>query len=267
MKKVKVSVIMGIYNCRSKEILAKSINSILNQTYRDFELIICDDGSSNECFEWAREICKDDNRVIFVKNDENMGLSHALNKCLKEANGEYIARMDDDDCAHLDRFEKQVEFLDSHPEIGLVSSSVNLFDDERGIWGKIRYPEYIKAKDFLYTSPVIHPAVMARKSAYDAVQGYNESKKVLRSEDYYCFMQIYAKGIKIYNFQEPLLDYREDKNSGKRRKYKYRFNEMYVRYHGFKELKILNLKNYAFVIKPLIAGLIPQGILRRLKKK
>lgn len=263
----KVSVIMGIYNTKSKEMLEKSLTSILNQTYTDFELIICDDGSTNECFEWAKEICSNDNRVKFIKNGENKGLAYTLNHCLKEAEGEYIARMDDDDESHLDRFEKQVKFLDENPDIGLISSVANLFDNDKGIWGNLKCSEYVTKKDFLYTSPIIHPAVMARKEAYDAVGGYNDSPKVLRNEDYYCFMQMFAKGIKMYNFQEALLDYRQDKDSDQKKKYRYRFNEMYVRYHGFKELKMLNLKNYLYVIKPLIVGLIPNKILRNLKGK
>lgn len=78
----KVSVIMGIYNLTDKDILNKSINSILNQTFTDFEFIICDDGSENNALEIVKEICKDDKRVKFLQNDKNMGLAFVLNKCL-----------------------------------------------------------------------------------------------------------------------------------------------------------------------------------------
>lgn len=266
MNKVKISVIMGIYNSRSKDILKQALNSILNQTYRGFELIICDDGSTNDCIKWAKDICKDDKRVKFIENKQNKGLAYTLNYCLEEAKGEYIARMDDDDESHLDRFEKQMNFLDNNPEISLVGSNANLFDFN-GEWGVLKYPEYIEKRDFLYNSPIVHSSIMARREAFDLVNGYRDLKKTLRVEDYDLFMRMFAKGIKMYNFNEPLIEYREDKESIKKRKFKYRFNEMYVRYHGFKELKILNLKNYIYVIKPLIAGLIPNKILRRLKKK
>lgn len=258
----KVSVIMGIYHTPSKEMLEKSINSILNQSYTNFELIICDDGSTNDCVSWAKEICKNDNRVIFLKNEKNSGLAYTLNHCLQEATGEYIARMDDDDMSHLDRFEKQVDFLDNHPEIGLVGSNMNLFDEARGIWGKRNYPEYVKKENFLYRVAVPHPTIMARKSAYDKVNGYRDIKKTLRVEDYDCFMRMFSMGIKMYNFQDSLFDYREDIRGIKKKKYKYRFNEMWVRRQGFDSLKINKIKSLPYVIKPLIAGMIPQKLIK-----
>jgi len=261
MEKGKISVIMGIYNSRSKEVLKKAIESILNQTYSNFEFIICNDGSTNECEKWAKEICKNDERVRFIQNEANRGLAYTLNHCLEEANGEFIARMDDDDFSHLDRFEKQVKFLENNPEIELTGSTMNLFD-ENGIWGKRTYNEYVKKEDFLYRVAVPHPTILARKEAFDKVMGYRDLPKTLRVEDYDCFMRMFARGVKMYNFQEPLFDYREDTVGAKKKKYKYRFNEMWVRYNGFKELGILNTKNIIYVIKPLIAGLIPQKIIK-----
>ena len=263
----KISVIMGMYNTPSKEMLSTSLKSILNQTFKDFELIICDDGSSNDCIKWAKEICVGDKRVKFIKNDCNRGLAYTLNHCLEVANGEYIARMDDDDESHLDRFEKQVEFLDEHNEYGLVGSNMNLFDEERGIWGLRKYPEIVKKEDFLYRVAVPHPTIMARRSAYDVVNGYRDLPETLRVEDYDCFMRMFARGVKMYNFQEPLFNYREDSRCAKKKKYKYRFNEMLVRKNGFKELGINKLKSVPYIVKPLIAGLIPQKIIKQGQKR
>lgn len=263
----KISVIMGMYNTPSKEMLFISLKSILNQTFKDFELIICDDGSSNDCIKWAKEICVGDKRVKFIKNDCNRGLAYTLNHCLEVANGEYIARMDDDDESHLDRFEKQVEFLDEHNEYGLVGSNMNLFDEERGIWGLRKYPEIVKKEDFLYRVAVPHPTIMARRSAYDVVNGYRDLPETLRVEDYDCFMRMFARGVKMYNFQEPLFNYREDSRCAKKKKYKYRFNEMWVRKNGFKELGINKLKSVPYIVKPLIAGLIPQKIIKQGQKR
>lgn len=262
----KVSVIMGIYNTPRKEMLEKSLMSVLNQTYKDFELIICDDGSTNLCMEWAKEICNNDSRVKFITNGENKGLAYTLNHCLEVANGEYIARMDDDDESHLDRFQKQVDYLDSHSDIGLVASNMNLFDEKRGVWGYRKYKEYVQAKDFLYRVAVAHPTIMARRTAYDVVDGYRDIPKTLRVEDYDCFMRMFAKGVKMYNHQEALFSYRENELAAKKKKYKYRFNEMWVRYNGFKELKILKIRTIPYVVKPLIAGLIPQRLIK-LKQK
>ena len=258
----KVSVIMGIYNTPRKEILEQSLQSILNQTYSDFEVIICDDGSKNDCVNWVKEICNGDKRVKLINNETNKGLAYTLNHCLQYATGEYIARMDDDDISHLDRFEKQVKFLDEHKEIGLVASNMNLFDEERGVWGLRKYKEYVSANDFLYRVAVPHPTIMARRQSYDIVEGYRDTPKTLRVEDYDCFMRMYVRGVKMYNFQDQLFDYRENEFAAKKKKYKYRFNEMWVRYNGFKELKILSVRNIIFVVKPLIAGLIPQKLIK-----
>lgn len=267
----RVSVIMGIYNTPNKEMLKTSIDSILNQTFKDFEFIICNDGSTNNCFRWAKEICKDDDRVIFIENSINKGLAYTLNYCLKEAKGEYIARMDDDDESHLDRFEKQVKFLDSNKDIGLVGSNMYLFDSKRGNWGIRKYKEYVKKEDFLYRVAVPHPTIMARKTAYDLIGGYRDIPRTLRVEDYDCFMRMFAKGIKMYNFQTPIFNYREDSRGAKKKKYKYRFNEMWVRKEGFKELGLLkNFQNYIYVVKPLLAGLVPQKLIKdrqRINKK
>lgn len=256
---------MGIYNTNKKEKLEKALQSILKQTYRDFEFIICDDGSSNDCIKWAKEICGNDKRVKFISNNENKGLAYTLNHCLSEANGKYIARMDDDDESHLDRFEKQVKFLDENPKIGIVGSNMNLFDDN-GIWGLRKYPEYVKSDSFLYRVAIAHPTIMARRESYDAVNGYRDIKQTIRVEDYDCFMRMQASGIKMYNFQEPLFNYREDSYGAKKKKYKYRFNEMWVRKNGFKVLKIKGIKKYLFIIKPLVAGLIPQKLIKRRQK-
>lgn len=258
----KVSVIMGVYNITNKPVLEKAINSILNQTFKDFEFIICDDGSIDETLEIVKEICNNDERVVFLKNEKNMGLAYVLNKCLKHSKGEYIARMDSDDESTLDRLEKQVRFLDTHSDYGVVSSNANLFDDN-SVWGELNYSEEIKKEDFLKNNPVVHGAVMVRKSVYDVVDGYRDIPMTYRVEDYDLFMRIFSKGIRIYTIQEKLFNYREDENAQKRRKYKYRINEARVRAYGFKILGLYP-KGIIYIIKPLIVGLLPLSLKRKI---
>lgn len=252
----KVSVIMGIYNTKNKEYLRKSINSVLNQTFDDFEFIICDDGSTNDCEIWAREICKEDKRVIFIRNEKNKGLAYTLNQCLKIAKGKYIARMDDDDYNDLNRFKKQVEILDNDDNVDVVNCNSYIFDNN-GVWGQLRSNEIITNEDFLYNNPIVHPAVMARKQAYDCVKGYRDLNKTIRVEDYDVFMRMQEDGLHIITIQEPLYYYREDKETVKRRKFKYRINEYKIRMEHFKKLGLLKKKkNYIYVIKPLVANFI-----------
>lgn len=261
----KISVIMGIYNTKSKEYLKKSLSSILNQSYRDFELIICDDGSTNDAIKWAKEICNRDKRVIFIKNDRNRGLAYTLNHCLKFAKGEYIARMDDDDESRIDRFEIQLNYLEKNKNVDLVSSNINVFD-ERGIYAEKIYPKYIENQDFLFNSPIVHPSIMARKKAFLLVDGYRDIKKTVRVEDYDMFMRMKANGINMNVIQKKLLNYRDDlSNTIRRKKYKYRINEAKIRYENYWKMGLMPI-GLIYVLKPLIIGLIPVKIIDNIKK-
>ena len=115
MENEKISVIMAIYNCA--EYLPDAIESILNQTYTDWELILCDDASIDNTYEVAKKY-RDNypDKIILIRNKENRKLSYSLNKCLKHATGKYVARMDGDDKCLPERFERQVAYLKAHPE-------------------------------------------------------------------------------------------------------------------------------------------------------
>ena len=113
---------MGIYNCAST--LAESIESLLNQTYKDFELVLCDDGSSDETYQEAKKYADQYDNIILLRNETNRGLNYTLNRCAQVASGEYFARQDGDDLSLPERFEKEVAILAKHPEISLVSSAM-----------------------------------------------------------------------------------------------------------------------------------------------
>lgn len=172
----KVSVIMGVYNCKDFTLLRKSVDSILNQTYRDFEFIICDDGSTNGALEELKKIAQSDSRIKIMSYSENRGLNHALNVCLAASKGEYIARQDDDDISKPERLEKQVSFLDRNPEYAIVGACADVFDD-KGIWGQYSVPEKPQKKDFLWNSPFMHPTMMMRKEDLLFGGGTEKSKK------------------------------------------------------------------------------------------
>lgn len=260
-----ISVIMGIYNmANKKEIMRLAIESILNQTYKNFEFIICDDGSSDETYEILKEFCKKDERILLLKNNKNRGLAYSLNHCLSIAKGKYIARMDADDISMPNRLEKQIKFLDEYLEYAMVGCNL-LFINDKGIWGKRILAEKPTKKSFLFTSPFCHPAIVMRKEVLDKVNNYKVEKITRRAEDYDLFMRIYANGYKGYNLQEFLYQFREDNDAFKRRAYKYRLDEVQVRYKGFKALGLMP-RGFLYVIKPLIVGLIPQKLLANLRK-
>ena len=121
----RVSVVMGAYN--GERFLRPAIESILNQTFRDFELIVIDDCSTDATPRILREF-KDD-RMRVVRNERNLGIAKTLNKGIAIARGEYVALQDHDDLSQPDRFSKQVAFLETHPRVGMVGSRVNLIDE------------------------------------------------------------------------------------------------------------------------------------------
>lgn len=264
--KPKVSIITGAFNIRKDE-ADLAIQSILDQTFEDFEFLICNDGSTNDTAEILQRWAKKDKRIVVLENNTNAGLMVSLNKCLEKAKGEYIARMDLDDYCTPDRLEKQVSFLDGNSDYDIVTSNSRLFDnDHKRPYGTRRIPEYPVARDMLFNSPFLHGGAMVRKSAFDKVNGYRVAKETWRAEDYDLWMRMYAAGSKGYNIQDALYYIREDKNAYSRRKYKYRVQEAVVRYKGFKSLGLLP-GGLPYVIKPLIVGLIPAFVMKKMRSK
>ena len=172
--------------------------------------------------------------------------------------------MDDDDISRLDRFAKQVNFLVRHNEYAFVGSIANVFN-KKGIWGVLKMPEYPTEKDLLWNIPFIHPSMMFRKSALHKVGGYNTNKVNRRCEDYTLVMDMYSMGLKGYNFQESLIDYQLENGKKKYRTMKYRIDEAIVRFYGYRKNRIL-LQGIPYIIKPLILGLIPQCVFRKIKE-
>ena len=260
----KVSVIMGIYNC--EETLSDAVNCIVAQTFTDWELIMCDDGSTDGTLEKAAELRRmHPDKIILLKNEKNMGLNHTLNRCLKLASGSYIARMDGDDLCAPDRFEKELIVLENDPDTAIVSTDMEFFD-ENGVWGSIVYPDCPAARDFIKGSPFCHAPCMVRREAYEAVSGYSESPRLLRVEDYHLWMKMYKLGYRGRNIHEPLYRMRDDRNAYGRRKFKYRINEAYVKCLIVRELK-LPLYDYVHALRPIIVGLLPPFVYDILHKK
>ena len=260
----KISVAMGIFNV--EETLGEALDSLLNQTYQDFDIVLCDDGSSDKSLQIAKEYQnRFPNRIIVLQNEKNMGLNYTLNHCLEHCSGEYVARMDGDDLCDETRFEKQVAFLDFHPEYAFVSSPMKYFD-ENGYWGESHEIECPVAMDFIYGIPFSHAPVMVRKEVYDAVGGYSVDEKLLRVEDYNLYMKMYAKGYKGYNLQEPLYSMRDGRDAISRRKFKFRLNEAYAKRLAVKELGLPKWA-YIYSFRPIIVGLLPLPIYKFLHKK
>ena len=199
-----ISVVLPAYN--AELYLKEAIDSVLAQTFTDFELIILNDGSTDQTESII--LSYDDPRIVYVKNEQNLGLIGTLNKGMALAKGKYIARMDADDICFPERFAKQVEFLEKNQEYVICGTSAYRFYDHISDGKAFNVPlsdESIRIRLF-FNSGFIHPSVMFRTSVVrDYHLGFSEDYKY--AEDYFFWMDLlkYGKG---FNFKEKLLYYR-----------------------------------------------------------
>lgn len=257
-----ISVLMGIYNC--EDTLEEAVKCIVDQTYSNWELIMCDDCSTDGTLQIAKKLAEKDLRIKVIKNDENLTLPPTLNHCLSVAVGEYIARMDGDDICSLNRFEKELNFLEKHQEYSLVSCNMDLFD-KNGVYKTVLYKEKPLKHDFVKKSQFCHAGCMMRKEVICKLGGYSESANRQRVEDYDLWVRMYEEGFAGYNLQETLYAMRDDRKALSRRTLKNRINEARVKLYVCRKFK-LSKKYYIYVVFPIIKYFIPTGLYNKMHK-
>lgn len=249
----KVSVIMATYNCAST--VEKAIDSILAQTYDNWVMIICDDGSTDNTFEILN--CykeKYPDKFVIICNEINRKLPYSLNHCLEYVETDLVARMDGDDWSAPDRFEKQVSFLKEHPEYDLVGTGVTVFDGEKKIASIIKTPVPTK-ETMLEQNAFSHATIMTYKRVYDELGGYSLDPTVLRVEDVDLWCRFLAAGLKGYNLQDELYVILENTKAVKRRTLQARLNSARTRCRGYKLMGfhgIVCYKPYLDVLKAFV---------------
>lgn len=258
----RISVLMGIYNCA--ETLVEALDSLYAQTFQDFKIILCEDGSTDETYSVAKEYAQSHDNIILIRNERNMGLNYTLNRCLELADTEYIARMDGDDISLPERFEKEINVLNSHPEYAVVSCPMKYFD-ENGVFRIGVTGGEPGIKSFIFGAPFCHAPAMIRTCVIKEVGGYSEDKKLIRIEDYDLWMKIYAAGYIGYNLSDPLYMMRDDRNAVKRRTFQARLNSTRARIHAYRVLGIPR-KYYLFALMPILIGLLPKGLYKFLRE-
>lgn len=197
-----VSVLMPVY--KTAPYLREAMDSMLCQTFKDFELIVLDDCSPDN----AEEILDayDDPRIVRYKGENNVGLSNVLNVGIGMARGKYIARMDSDDISLPQRLQVQVDYLDKHPDVDLVSVGMRLFGAKEGTWIREINPEKVKI-EAMFHSPVLHASSVWRKDAFEK-QGLRFRQEMVPAEDYDLWTRAMLKGLKLVNLPEVLYEYR-----------------------------------------------------------
>ena len=205
-KRPLVSVVMPTFNERP-DMISDAVNSILQQTYNNIELHIFDDSTKEET-KAAIDAFKFDSRVNIHRSPKRVGFIKSLNLGLEAATGQYIARMDGDDFSHPDRFEKEVAFLESNPEVMVVGGQMNIMDENGQITSSRTYPTG-GLKLFLFScvrNPLSHPTIMMRREVVDKGYRYDESLRM--SEDLDFWLRLMNDGYKIVNLPDTLINYR-----------------------------------------------------------
>ncbi|MDR2901725.1 MAG: glycosyltransferase [Lactobacillales bacterium] len=209
----KISVVMSTYN--RADLIGRAIESILNQTYQNFEFIIIDDASTDNTVQIIKSHMQTDKRIKLVENRKNRGLAENLNTGIQMATGKYIARIDDDDYSLPRRFERQVALLQANPDlaaVGTASSKIGVYDVYS--FTDITDPEIIKSLFYLSCNPILHTSVMMRRSFLNA-HGLAYNPRNTYAEDYGLWLDILAAGGKFSNVPEILHFYREHTTNSK----------------------------------------------------
>lgn len=205
-----ISVIMACYN--RQNCVAQAIESILNQTYTNFEFIIVDDHSTDNTYKIIKRYAKQDKRIIVLRNKKNNGINYYrnFNKAIALSKGKYIARMDDDDISLPQRFEKQVKYMEENQDVAVLGSKIEFFPTSATNWVLAGEKDLLQALIPL-CCPICHPSVLIRKDFLQE-HGLIYCGDYASAEDYHLWSQIILKGGKIVNLDEVLLKYRVNNN-------------------------------------------------------
>ncbi len=259
MRPPKVSVVMGVWNGEAH--VEESCQSILNQTFQDFQIIVIDDGSHDQTVQKVRQIR--DERII-LKTIQHGGLTKALNHGLFLARGFYVARMDADDIALPERFEKQVQYLDQHPRVALLGTAYEIISED----GRRQTPRLpvlttsFKIKRALPKfNPFCHGSMMIRREALERVGFYDERFRL--AQDYDLWFRI-AREYEMGNLSEVLLLRREGKMTVQRE----RRQNLYAIIIRLKAIRDGNSHffNAVYMIRPLIVVLAPTWLKRWIRR-
>ncbi|OLP65282.1 putative glycosyltransferase EpsE [Bacillus pumilus] len=259
MHKPKVSVIMGVYNCQ--DTVAESIESIIQQTYQNWELIICDDASTDSTYEKVLHYAKrEPDRIRLIRNKTNQRLAASLNRCLAEAKGRWIARQDGDDVSVPTRLEKQVHFLETNPDYDVVGTAMTVFDESgtKGVRALVSEPD---RRVLARGTPFCHGTIMMKASAYNTLNGYRSVKATRRMEDIDLWIRFYEAGMKGFNLKEPLYLVREDEAAFKRRKFRYSMDNAWLVFTACWRLRLPPV-DYLFAFKPMIRACLSPKIMK-----
>ena len=237
---MKISVLMSVYRSEKPQYLDRALQSVWDdQVRKPDEIILVQDGPLGDELlqvieKWQTKLS---NVLVLIINEVNIGLTKSLNKGIRVAKGDYIARMDSDDISLPNRFEMQEKFLDEHPSVYVVGGAIQEFNDEDGIIGERHFPkDTAEAIHYIHkASPFAHPAVMIRRGLFDEGVMYNEAYRT--TQDLALWFDVLKAKHQVANLDDFVLKFRRDSNVYQRRKNKEDSRlEMKIHLKGIKDL-------------------------------
>lgn len=262
-----ISVLISVYKSEKPEFLEQALCSVWdNQFLKPDEVILIKDGPLGNNLDLIISAWKNKlgNKLQIVINQENLGLTKSLNKGLKVAKFDLIARMDSDDISAPVRFRRQKEYLDAHPDIAIVGGSLQEFDSENKNLGIRHYP---KTNDevfrYIYkASPLAHPAVMMRKNIFEKGISYNENYRT--SQDIALWFDVLKAGYKIGNIDDVIVYFRRDGDVFKRRSRSKAKNELKIYIKGIRSLYGLMTWKYIYPLVRYCFRMMPEFLIRNI---
>ncbi|NRP09210.1 MULTISPECIES: glycosyltransferase [unclassified Marinobacterium] len=259
----KISVVMSVYKNDKLEWLRESVDSILNQTYENFDLFIAVDGPvSDTLMEYVEGLSIKENVNVFYF-EECCGLAARLNflikKVLLDPDVRFIARMDADDISMPDRLQKQLNYILQN-ELDVIGSSVVEFCLETGVRHSkksVIYDDDLK-KNIVVRCPFNHPTVLFRREVFDSGIKYDESLK--NTQDYKLWVDMAFQGMLFGNVAEPLLQFRISKDFHKRRGFKKAKNDFYLRFYAMRKLRLYSFRNLLAAFSILVLRISPEAV-------
>jgi len=224
----KVTVVIATYNCAPY--IAECIGSIVEQSWRDWEAVVCDDASTDDTWPIVTSLARRDARIRLLRNQERLGAAATRNRCIEASLGDYVAIQDADDVSLKHRLECEVSYLDERPEVPFVSGGLFLFDDQ-GIYG-LRVLKKLSPADreFLMGIPYCHASTMFRRGALWSVNGYRVAAETFRGQDLDLFMRLHSKGMRGHNLPCVVYAYRQGREAFERKAMRYRLAGALIRF-------------------------------------
>ena len=258
----KISVIMSCYNC--SDTLRKAVDSIVAQTYTNWVMICCDDGSKDDTLNILKEYqIRYPDKFVIIQNEGNKKLPYSLNHCLEYVNTELVARMDADDWSLPDRFEKQVAFLQEHSEYDLVGTGFQVSTGDETLTTIIQ-PTIPEPKDMLHCNCFSHATIMTYKRVYDMLGGYSLDPSVERCEDLDLWSRFFVAEFHGYNLPDELYVILEDENAVHRRDLRNRLNTARTLSKAFKRMNLHGFACFRKAYFQVLTYFIPMGIYKKL---